>query len=329
MVAQSIYDTLTRPNAQGEIEPWLAESVEAERGLDRVDHHAPRGREVPRRQRPHRRRGQEQPRRLPRPVPGAVAAAVRLRVRADPERRRDRSADRAGHDEAAVGLVRRPALRQRAPRHDGPGPARRHRSRAPTTSSAPARSQLVDWVPNQKFEAEKNPDYWATDAAGNQLPYLDAIEFRPIVEIDQRLNALQSGEINAMHTSDAETIDELRSLVESGEFNAVRVGGVRRGQLHHAERGQAAVRQHQGPPGSGLRVRLRRDQHHHQRRDHHPGDGSVRAGQHRQPRRHGVPDLRPRRGRAAGRRSTRARPARTCRSPTPRPMRRPPSSWAS
>ena len=32
---------------------------------------------------------------------------------------------------------------------------------------------FVDWVPNQKFEAEKNPDYWATDAAGNQLPYLD------------------------------------------------------------------------------------------------------------------------------------------------------------
>ena len=28
MVAQAVYDTLTRPNAEGEIEPWLAESVE-------------------------------------------------------------------------------------------------------------------------------------------------------------------------------------------------------------------------------------------------------------------------------------------------------------
>src|ERR671916_2805739 len=29
MVAQAVYDTLTRPNAEGEMEPWLAESVEA------------------------------------------------------------------------------------------------------------------------------------------------------------------------------------------------------------------------------------------------------------------------------------------------------------
>jgi peptide/nickel transport system substrate-binding protein len=78
----------------------------------------------------------------------------------------------------------------------------------------------VDWVPNQSFEAEKNPDYWATDAAGNQLPYLDAIEFRPIVEVDQRLNALQSGDINAMHTSDAPTVSDLRDMADSGEVNA-------------------------------------------------------------------------------------------------------------
>ena len=78
---------------------------------------------------------------------------------------------------------------------------------------------FVDWVPNQRFEAEKNPDYWATDAEGNQLPYLDAIEFRPIPEIETRLNSLRSGEINAMHTSDADTIVELRSLAESDEVN--------------------------------------------------------------------------------------------------------------
>src|SRR5690606_28897583 len=28
MVARTVYDTLTRPNAEGEAEPWLAESVE-------------------------------------------------------------------------------------------------------------------------------------------------------------------------------------------------------------------------------------------------------------------------------------------------------------
>ncbi len=127
MVAQSIYDTLTRPNAQGEIEPWLAESVEPNEDStvwtikirEGVTFHD--GSDA------HRRGGEEQPRRLPRPVPGAVAAAVRLRARADPERRRHRSADRAGHSEAAVGVVRRHSSTAAAAyRHDGPGPARRH-----------------------------------------------------------------------------------------------------------------------------------------------------------------------------------------------------------
>ena len=300
----------------------------AQRGLDRVDHQAPRGREVPRRQRPHRRGGQEQPRRLPRPVPDAVAAAVRLRVRADPERRRHRSADRAGHDEAAVGLVRRPALRQRALRHDGPGPARRH----PVVRREPHRHRPVQvrrLGAEPEVRGREEPGLLGHRRGGQPAPVprrhrvpahrrgRPAAE-RPPVGRDQR------------HAHERRR-DDRRPAIPGrvGRDQRVRVGGVRRGQLHHAERGQAAVRQHQGPPGSGLRVRLRRGQRHHQRRDHHPGDGPVRAGQHRQPRRHGVPDLRPRRGRAAGRGVRAARPARTCRSRTPRPMRRPPSSWAS
>ena len=77
--------------------------------------------------------------------------------------------------------------------------------------------RFVDWVPNQVFRAEKNPDYWATDAEGNQLPYLDEIELRPIVEGTQRVNALQSGEINALHASAPPDIATLRDLTESGE----------------------------------------------------------------------------------------------------------------
>jgi peptide/nickel transport system substrate-binding protein len=80
--------------------------------------------------------------------------------------------------------------------------------------------QLVDWTPNQRFLAEKNENYWATDAEGNQLPYLDEIEFRPIVESSQRFNALQSGEINAMHTSIPQEIIDIRDLTETGELNS-------------------------------------------------------------------------------------------------------------
>jgi peptide/nickel transport system substrate-binding protein len=76
-----------------------------------------------------------------------------------------------------------------------------------------------EWVPNQKFVATKNPDYWATDAEGRQLPYLDEIEYRPIVEVAQRVNALDSGDINAMHTSDPATIADLRGQAEAGDIS--------------------------------------------------------------------------------------------------------------
>ena len=107
----------------------------------------------------------------------------------------------AGHAQAALGGVRRPlwaaaayGMMAQAQLDDASTCAENMIGTGPF--------KLVDWVPNQSFMAEKNPDYWATDADGNQLPYLDPIEFRPIVEVDQRLNALQSGEINAMHTSE-------------------------------------------------------------------------------------------------------------------------------
>lgn len=83
------------------------------------------------------------------------------------------------------------------------------------------------WTVNQSFKASKNPNYWAKDAEGNQLPYLDSIEFRPVVDGAQRVNLLQSGEIHAMHTSFATQIDTLRSLedevglIESDAFGEV------------------------------------------------------------------------------------------------------------
>ncbi len=77
---------------------------------------------------------------------------------------------------------------------------------------------LKDWVPNQKLDLVKNPNYWGKDAEGRKLPYLDSVEFRPIVEVDQRVNALQSGDIDAMHTSDPSTIAELRQTAKDGSI---------------------------------------------------------------------------------------------------------------
>jgi len=39
-------------------------------------------------------------------------------------------------------------------------------------------------------------DYWETDENGNQLPYLDGVEFRPVPEGQARVTALQTGEID-------------------------------------------------------------------------------------------------------------------------------------
>jgi peptide/nickel transport system substrate-binding protein len=65
------------------------------------------------------------------------------------------------------------------------------------------------WTINDKLVAEANPDYWRTDADGEKLPYIDEIEFRPVIDAQQRLNGLIGGELNLMHTTDGPTITEL------------------------------------------------------------------------------------------------------------------------
>jgi hypothetical protein len=69
LVVRAFYDTLTVPNNEGGYSPLPRQVGGAQRRLHRVDHHPPRGHQVPRRLRPRRHRGEEQPRRLPRQVP--------------------------------------------------------------------------------------------------------------------------------------------------------------------------------------------------------------------------------------------------------------------
>ena len=140
-VARTIYDTLTMPDENGEIKPYLAESVEPatttndvwtiklREGITFHDGTAAR-----------RDRREEQPRRVP-------------RARTRPARRccsSSRSQDIASVDVVdpltVTVTTKRPwvvvpvvPVGQRARRHDGPGAARLRRA-ATTTSSAPVRS---------------------------------------------------------------------------------------------------------------------------------------------------------------------------------------------
>ena len=67
---------------------------------------------------------------------------------------------------------------------------------------------LENWVPNEVTRVVRNPDYWRTDAEGRSLPYLDAIEFRPIPDTDARFNALRGGDLDASSINAGLRVDE-------------------------------------------------------------------------------------------------------------------------
>ncbi len=72
------------------------------------------------------------------------------------------------------------------------------------------------YAPRDRLVVTRNPDYWMTDANGNQLPYLDSIEFRVIEDGVTAGEALRSGEIDIFSTSNANVI---RDFQDSGDFD--------------------------------------------------------------------------------------------------------------
>lgn len=72
--------------------------------------------------------------------------------------------------------------------------------------------RLVEWTPNVRWVGERFEDYWR-----DGLPYLDAVEFRPLPNPQQRLNALLTGEVNLMHLSTSTVAAEMRAAAEAGE----------------------------------------------------------------------------------------------------------------
>lgn len=82
------------------------------------------------------------------------------------------------------------------------------------------------WVPGSHFTLTRNPHYWRKDRYGNRLPYLDTWTFKPIPDVDTRYSALQSDEIQIMHTDYDPIIQQVvgnPSLVSLGD-NSLSVG---------------------------------------------------------------------------------------------------------
>ena len=85
---------------------------------------------------------------------------------------------------------------------------------------------LDHWTVNQELVVNKNPDYWQKDSKGTQLPYLDKITFKPVAEAVQRINSLQGGQLDLIHTSDGQQVDALRNQLK-GQFNVLDQGAGR------------------------------------------------------------------------------------------------------
>ena len=72
---------------------------------------------------------------------------------------------------------------------------------------------IVDsYEPRGSLEVSRNPDYWMTDAEGNQLPYLDSISFRVIEDSEIAVEALQSGDVDIVATSNGRAISTVQGL---------------------------------------------------------------------------------------------------------------------
>ena len=78
-----------------------------------------------------------------------------------------------------------------------------------------------EWVPDNRWVGTKNPGYWRKDSSGTQLPYLDSVVFKPIVDQQNRTNALISGDVQMLHTTDWESISRLQSEGASGNLQVV------------------------------------------------------------------------------------------------------------
>jgi peptide/nickel transport system substrate-binding protein len=68
------------------------------------------------------------------------------------------------------------------------------------------------YEPRGSLEVSRNPDYWMTDEAGNQLPYLDSITFRVIEDSEISAEALRAGDLDMVGSSNGRAITTIMGL---------------------------------------------------------------------------------------------------------------------
>lgn len=88
-----------------------------------------------------------------------------------------------------------------------------------------------DWIPGERFSATRNADYWASDAEGNPLPYVDSVTFVPSPDGTSRTNGFLSGQFNAMHTANATQTETLEA--DAGDGNSKLLQSVEHAEVEY------------------------------------------------------------------------------------------------
>lgn len=73
---------------------------------------------------------------------------------------------------------------------------------------------FVEYVPGDHVTLMRNENYWETDAAGNALPYLDEVVFRPIPDETVKTTNLQTGEVDWV---DSLPPQQVNSIADAGD----------------------------------------------------------------------------------------------------------------
>ena len=81
------------------------------------------------------------------------------------------------------------------------------------------------WSPDTELAAKRYDRYWRKDATGTALPYLDELDFKPIPEPQSAYDALRSGDIDLLVTSNQLLVSKMRSAARDGDLQFLQSAG--------------------------------------------------------------------------------------------------------
>lgn len=102
------------------------------------------------------------------------------------------------------------------------------------------------WTRDFELRATRNENYWRTDENGNQLPYLDEVVFRPTPDEDSRVAAVLAGDAQAGHTLRQSAVQQVMAAESAGNVKAY---------LYVGNNSGSAIINTSVPPTDDVRVR--------------------------------------------------------------------------